>query len=242
MRAARQKLSVCSVSQVRLVVSLYKGAFGSCQGPNATRFSSLQWALVSAPVPYATLNSTVQWVAVGAAGWGVTGSSYSGNTSRAVCEWLGGMWLPVIPQSFDNVGVGLVTLFASSTAEGWNQVLYAAVDATGPDMQPVRDNNLHIFFAFALFMIIGAFFMMNLFVGVVIDNFNRLKVLGACVAIVAAFIVSHTSVWFEQAEMGDAGLLTASQREWLKAQKIMMHIPPMKKVRVSVLRSSDWRV
>lgn len=43
-------------------------------------------------------------------------------------------------------------------------------------MQPIRDNAPGWVFFFIAFMIVGSFFVMNLFVGVVIDNFNRMKV------------------------------------------------------------------
>ena len=41
----------------------------------------------------------------------------------------------------------------------------AAVDSTGIDMQPLRDNNLAWTFFFELFILVGAFFIMNLFIG-----------------------------------------------------------------------------
>ena len=43
------------------------------------------------------------------------------------------------------------------------------------DMQPKFENNLMAYCFFVAFIIVGSFFVLNLFVGVIIDNFNTLK-------------------------------------------------------------------
>ena len=43
------------------------------------------------------------------------------------------------------------------------------------DYQPIEDNNMVAYVYFVAFIILGSFFVLNLFVGVVIDNFNTLK-------------------------------------------------------------------
>ncbi len=43
------------------------------------------------------------------------------------------------------------------------------------DVQPEREYNVHILVYFVLFIIFGSFFTLNLFIGVVIDNFNQQK-------------------------------------------------------------------
>ena len=42
-------------------------------------------------------------------------------------------------------------------------------------MQPKFENNLVAYCFFVAFIIVGSFFVLNLFVGVIIDNFNTLK-------------------------------------------------------------------
>jgi hypothetical protein len=49
------------------------------------------------------------------------------------------------------------------------------VDAAGINMQPIRDNSPGMVVFFVAFMVVGSFFVMQLFVGVVIDNFNKMK-------------------------------------------------------------------
>ena len=63
-----------------------------------------------------------------------------------------------------------------ATFKGWMPIMYAAVDS--PDnieQQPIRDNDIYKYFFFVAFIIFGAFFTLNLFISVVIDNFNEQK-------------------------------------------------------------------
>lgn len=50
-----------------------------------------------------------------------------------------------------------------------------AVDARGVDLQPDREANLYAYLYFVIFIVCGSFFTLNLFIGVIIDNFNMLK-------------------------------------------------------------------
>ncbi len=76
---------------------------------------------------------------------------------------------------FDNVFQSIGTLFEMSTTEGWADVMWQGVDSRGIEMQPVRDNQPGWVWFFMFFMVVGSFFAVNLFVGVVIDNFNQMK-------------------------------------------------------------------
>lgn len=42
-------------------------------------------------------------------------------------------------------------------------------------MQPKWENNVYMYLYFVVFIIFGGFFTLNLFVGVIIDNFNQQK-------------------------------------------------------------------
>ena len=42
-------------------------------------------------------------------------------------------------------------------------------------MQPEYENNVVAYCFFVAFIVVGSFFVLNLFVGVIIDNFNTLK-------------------------------------------------------------------
>mmetsp|Transcript_9191 Transcript_9191/g.12201 ORF Transcript_9191/g.12201 Transcript_9191/m.12201 type:complete len:82 (-) Transcript_9191:1829-2074(-) len=68
-----------------------------------------------------------------------------------------------------------MSLFIMMTTEGWLGVAYHGIDATGEDMQPKQDIGTYKIMYFIAYMIVGSMFILNLFVGVVIDNFNKIK-------------------------------------------------------------------
>lgn len=66
--------------------------------------------------------------------------------------------------------------FASqATFEGWMEVMADAVDSRGVDLQPSREASIYAYLYFVIFIVCGSFFTLNLFIGVIIDNFNMLK-------------------------------------------------------------------
>ncbi|XP_033606691.1 sodium channel protein 60E isoform X3 [Cryptotermes secundus] len=77
--------------------------------------------------------------------------------------------------TFDNVGNAYLALFQVATFEGWMEVMSDAVDARGVNLQPQREANLYAYLYFVVFIVCGSFFTLNLFIGVIIDNFNMLK-------------------------------------------------------------------
>ncbi|XP_076667636.1 sodium channel protein 60E isoform X3 [Andrena cerasifolii] len=77
--------------------------------------------------------------------------------------------------TFDHVGIAYLALFQVATFEGWMEVMQDAVDARGIDLQPQREANIYAYIYFVIFIVCGSFFTLNLFIGVIIDNFNMLK-------------------------------------------------------------------
>uniref|UniRef100_A0AAV2JRC5 Sodium channel protein n=1 Tax=Knipowitschia caucasica TaxID=637954 RepID=A0AAV2JRC5_KNICA len=77
--------------------------------------------------------------------------------------------------NFDNVGLGYLSLLQVATFKGWMEIMYAAVDSRGVEEQPVREINLYMYLYFVVFIVFGSFFTLNLFIGVIIDNFNQQK-------------------------------------------------------------------
>ncbi|XP_053877202.1 sodium channel protein type 5 subunit alpha-like [Malaclemys terrapin pileata] len=77
--------------------------------------------------------------------------------------------------NFDNVGSGYLALLQVATFKGWTDIMYAAVDSRGVEKQPKKENNPYMYLYFVVFIIFGSFFTLNLFVGVIIDNFNQQK-------------------------------------------------------------------
>ncbi|KAM8933515.1 sodium channel protein type 2 subunit alpha-like [Pelodytes ibericus] len=83
-------------------------------------------------------------------------------------------WRNVIV-NFDNVGAGYLALLQVATFKGWMPIMYAAIDSRQEDEQPIYENNRYMYLYFVVFIIFGSFFTLNLFIGVIIDNFNQQK-------------------------------------------------------------------
>ncbi|KFP90236.1 Sodium channel protein type 5 subunit alpha, partial [Apaloderma vittatum] len=77
--------------------------------------------------------------------------------------------------NFDNVGSGYLALLQVATFKGWMEIMYAAVDSREKNEQPEMEYNVFMYLYFVIFIIFGSFFTLNLFVGVIIDNFNQQK-------------------------------------------------------------------
>uniref|UniRef100_A0AAY4E2Y5 Voltage-dependent L-type calcium channel subunit alpha n=1 Tax=Denticeps clupeoides TaxID=299321 RepID=A0AAY4E2Y5_9TELE len=75
--------------------------------------------------------------------------------------------------NFDNVLMGMMALFTVSTFEGWPALLYKAIDANSENHGPVYNYRVEISIFFIVYIIIIAFFMMNIFVGFVIITFRE---------------------------------------------------------------------
>ncbi|XP_064202786.1 sodium channel protein type 4 subunit alpha-like isoform X4 [Anguilla rostrata] len=77
--------------------------------------------------------------------------------------------------NFDNVASGYLSLLQVATFKGWMDIMYAAVDSRAVEEQPTKEANLYMYLYFVIFIIFGSFFTLNLFIGVIIDNFNQQK-------------------------------------------------------------------
>ncbi|KAM8754229.1 voltage-dependent L-type calcium channel subunit alpha-1D isoform 1-T1 [Acanthopagrus schlegelii] len=75
--------------------------------------------------------------------------------------------------NFDNVLMAMMALFTVSTFEGWPTLLYKAIDSNKENMGPIYNYRIEISIFFIIYIIIIAFFMMNIFVGFVIVTFQE---------------------------------------------------------------------
>ncbi|XP_076796517.1 voltage-dependent L-type calcium channel subunit alpha-1C isoform X16 [Arvicanthis niloticus] len=74
---------------------------------------------------------------------------------------------------FDNVLEAMMALFTVSTFEGWPELLYRSIDSHTEDKGPIYNYRVEISIFFIIYIIIIAFFMMNIFVGFVIVTFQE---------------------------------------------------------------------
>jgi voltage-dependent calcium channel L type alpha-1D len=102
--------------------------------------------------------------------------------------------------NFDNIVNALITLFTMSTTAGWSEMMIQTITAVKEDFIPDQQqrNPLWVIF-FMVFMIVGFFFFLNLFVAVVINTFKT-----------------------EQDRVGGYDLLTEKQKEWIDLKMLIL--------------------
>ena len=105
--------------------------------------------------------------------------------------------------NFDNTYNSFVTLFVVATLDDWSDVMYAVIDITGTHTAPQRDSQLYMGLFFVVFIIVGSFFLLNMFVGVIIFNFNQVK-----------------------SQMDGLSLLSSEQKLWVETQRMMLNFEP----------------
>ncbi|RVE75920.1 hypothetical protein OJAV_G00003750 [Oryzias javanicus] len=77
--------------------------------------------------------------------------------------------------NFDNLGQALMSLFVLASKDGWVNIMYHGLDAVGIDQQPLTNNNPWMLLYFISFLLIVSFFVLNMFVGVVVENFHKCR-------------------------------------------------------------------
>ena len=77
--------------------------------------------------------------------------------------------------------------------------MWSAVDSVGPGQQPAENNSPAVAIFFLIYIIVGSFFVINLFVGAVIDHYHEVK--------------NRTE--------GNP-MLTDAQRQWVSTRRKMM--------------------
>jgi hypothetical protein len=88
------------------------------------------------------------------------------------CNINGGSWLRY-EQNFDDIFQAMLVLFNVASLEGWPDVMIAAVDtADDIDLGPEKEANVVMGFFFVIFILVGSFFLMNFFVGVLFMKYT----------------------------------------------------------------------
>jgi len=105
--------------------------------------------------------------------------------------------------SFDNSARAVLTLFEVSTLEMWPDVMFTAVDGVSPDEGPEYDRNPSTVLFFITFLFVTSFFILNLFVGVVIDKFTEVR-----------------------NDMNGLTVLSEEQKRWISTQRRLLKVRP----------------
>ena len=130
-------------------------------------------------------------------------------------EW--GVWAPRQVSNpyynFDNFASSLNILFQIVSQEGWIDVMWSAMSATGVGFQPQINATQGNAVFFIIFNLLGAVFVLTLFISVFMRNYTE-----------------QTGVAF----------LTAEQRSWLELRKLLLQISPSK--RPNHRPSERWKI
>jgi hypothetical protein len=149
-------------------------------------------------------------------------NNFSGNLTACVNEYASSPfhWDVLAPRvatnpyyDFDNFGNSLFILFQIVSQEGWIDVQGSAMNIIGPGIQPQDNVAPANGLFFVVFNLLGAVFVLTLFVSVFMRNYTE-----------------QTGVAF----------LTAEQRSWLELRKLLRQISPSK--RSFNEKSTKWRV
>lgn len=89
------------------------------------------------------------------------------------CNVNGGSWVR-FEQNFDDIFQAMLTLFNVASLEGWPDVMIAAVDTVDVVGEgPEKEASVIMGFFFVIFILIGSFFLMNFFVGVLFLKYTQ---------------------------------------------------------------------
>ena len=181
-----------------LGMQLFLGKFVRCSDPTVTTKAACvgevassqlrlrEWVMISPPLEGGGGGDGggTEAAAGGAGGAGAGGGEVWGCSDPAVTErgacvgpydelrWSPREWIKE-PMNFDNIGVTMRTLFEMCTTEGWVYVMHNGVDAVSPTEAMQRDAQPIAALYFITFMMVGHLFVVNLFVGIILDNFTR---------------------------------------------------------------------
>lgn len=125
-------------------------------------------------------------------------SQLSGVSTKADCESLGGKWQNY-HFNYDNLLSSITVLTKIIIGENWVDIMWVNVDSVSVDYQPKLNYGMtRVAIYFGLILILNIF-IYNLFVGLVINNFKRIK-----------------------DDIGGYILLNHWQRQWVDIQRFMI--------------------
>ena len=110
--------------------------------------------------------------------------------------------------SFDNFGDSMRLLYIMSSGDQWEQPLFAMMGASEPGVAPERNDFSPMAIFSLAWMFCGYIFAINLFVGVVVDNFSRM-----------------------QKEHDGSATMTQEQKQWANTMKGFSNNVPTKAMR-----------
>eukprot|EP01062_Namystynia_karyoxenos_P062288 TRINITY_DN5519_c0_g1_i1.p1 TRINITY_DN5519_c0_g1~~TRINITY_DN5519_c0_g1_i1.p1 ORF type:complete len:2175 (+),score=490.22 TRINITY_DN5519_c0_g1_i1:67-6525(+) len=126
--------------------------------------------------------------------------------------------------NFDNLGEALMTLLQITLGDGWAEIMWAGIASQGTDVSVEAGRHEHPYVSayFIAFVILGNFYLLNLFTGLLIDRFSGQRAR------------LERQDWQPVASI----FTTRRQQEWLAACKMLRCI---KLVRLPTPPRQKWR-
>ena len=149
-------------------MSLFMGKFVSCSDPTITTKAECVDSTTSVSatrvwdVLTGTCNDSTISTEVACTG------SYTSTTVTAR-EWISS------DSNFNSFPRAMLTLFEVTAGEGWTVVMYNGEDAVGTDVAMRREANPVATWYFVTFVVLSNFFLLNMCIGIVIDNFLKIS-------------------------------------------------------------------
>ena len=149
-------------------MSLFMGKFVSCSDPMIITKAQCvdSTAIVVAPRVWDVLTDTCNDSTISSE-VACTGSYTS--TVVTTREWI------KEDSNFDSFPRAMLTLFEVTTGEGWTVVMYHGEDAVATERGMKREANPAVTWYFITFMVLSNFFLLNMCIGIVIDNFLKIS-------------------------------------------------------------------
>ncbi|GFY37082.1 sodium channel protein type 4 subunit alpha B [Trichonephila inaurata madagascariensis] len=104
-------------------------------------------------------------------------NNYNGNTIRlnkTDCLQQNFTWRNSF-YNFDHIGNSYLSLFNLAMMAGWDALVEKIIDYRGPDMHPEKDYYEDYYYFVIVFIAVGGFFSLNLFVGIIIDTYKQMR-------------------------------------------------------------------
>ncbi len=94
--------------------------------------------------------------------------------TKTDCMNWGGSWIQR-PMNVSNIFQALIYLFLLATTEGWSTQVIESASLKGKGMQPEYGNNIWLEYFFSIFFFFGNMIMLNVFIGLSVNNFQKIK-------------------------------------------------------------------
>ncbi|KAJ9445646.1 hypothetical protein DIPPA_53542, partial [Diplonema papillatum] len=133
--------------------------------------------------------------------WGDMTSLYPNKTSCLAAQDPATklpLWQTHAP-NFDHIFSSFLSLFEMASTEGWVDIMYLGMDSVSPEIAPQKDSRPYLAIYFVGFVLLGAYFVVNLFVSALVDAFQEQRL----------------------QEKGST-LLSEEQQQWVAVQKVLL--------------------